>query len=393
MSLTQFLNDCCELRDGSFVGTGDLWRAYLIYEQENDLPKLPGGFHAAMRARGYVENRSRRVNGKQLRTYEGVALRPELTRKAPRRDPLAPLLSFAGNAPASHVGGKEITAHGPGSERDFFGARVCREEAASLLARSSYNRDLRRARLAEFRDLMNAGKWDPFVAEIDFDWNGNLINGHHTLNALLLSRLEHIDVKVTFGNDPKSYIHIDRNSSKSIKDVLGERKYGHAAVLGGVGRVLHAWDVGLLARLYEGEVRIDDAMAAIERHPGIVDYLTVPDFMRAKPFPKPVYRALRYIICSANPSAGPRFFNELAEGLGATLDAPPRRLREQINNQDRRIRLGNPEAAAWILVAWNAFAEGRSLQRIRFERRQKFPALVTESAVLESKTPIGVTKT
>ena len=83
--LKGFLRDCCEVdlagidgEDCLWVTLADLRAAYERWARDcGENPLAPDQFSERMRLKGFVQNRSRRPDGKQARTWEGLALLPE----------------------------------------------------------------------------------------------------------------------------------------------------------------------------------------------------------------------------------------------------------------------------------------------------------------------------
>lgn len=74
----QFIHNRCETGPGKWARFDDLWEAYLDYVRADKimwrtrLGRL--AFFQVLQAAGFRHSRSRRVNGKQRRTIEGIRL-------------------------------------------------------------------------------------------------------------------------------------------------------------------------------------------------------------------------------------------------------------------------------------------------------------------------------
>jgi len=72
----RFVDECLNTRDTAFIRGTVLWKAYQRWCRLNDVkPVGPGQFKARLEAAGYRYSRSRRIDGVQARTWEGVTLR------------------------------------------------------------------------------------------------------------------------------------------------------------------------------------------------------------------------------------------------------------------------------------------------------------------------------
>ena len=66
----------CRTAEGAYVRVRDLWHTYVRWCRLNQAARLaPAQFAARLRALGYEYSRSRRIRGRQVRTWEGIAVR------------------------------------------------------------------------------------------------------------------------------------------------------------------------------------------------------------------------------------------------------------------------------------------------------------------------------
>jgi P4 family phage/plasmid primase-like protien len=81
--LKEFLEDCCEMGEELFTRATDLGTAYELWCKDNR-ERFPVGresFNERLMAKGFVQSRGRRIDGKQARAWEGVALKPEMAER------------------------------------------------------------------------------------------------------------------------------------------------------------------------------------------------------------------------------------------------------------------------------------------------------------------------
>lgn len=79
-----FLDDCCLVEKGRWVRGASIYKAYITWCHLNGagVPMERGSFHYVM-LKMFTYNRSRRVDGKQMRSWEGVGLKSHDTVHAP----------------------------------------------------------------------------------------------------------------------------------------------------------------------------------------------------------------------------------------------------------------------------------------------------------------------
>lgn len=73
------------------------------------------------------------------------------------------------------------------------------------------------------RDI-EAGNWKPGNGSIAFDEDGNLIDGHHRMKAVVMAN-KPIDVWVCYGVDADGKNHIDDNKSRTVTQRMGVNKF------------------------------------------------------------------------------------------------------------------------------------------------------------------------
>jgi hypothetical protein len=85
--LKDFLEVCCEERRNLYSTVCDLMTAYLWWAEQNEdhYPLRREEFAEQLMMKGFRQNRSRRLDGMQCRTWEGLTLRPWALRIARQR--------------------------------------------------------------------------------------------------------------------------------------------------------------------------------------------------------------------------------------------------------------------------------------------------------------------
>jgi hypothetical protein len=91
--------------------------------------------------------------------------------------------------------------------------------AASWLESSHGNRRISQEHVARLAEQMKAGQWQITHQGIAFDCNKNLIDGHHTLWAILLSGVS-VDLMVTDNLRPETIKVIDTGKNRTLQDRL-----------------------------------------------------------------------------------------------------------------------------------------------------------------------------
>lgn len=94
-------------------------------------------------------------------------------------------------------------------------------QASAMLLRNTGNRALRRGRVAAYASDMRADKFDGGAVHIQIAPDGNIMNGQHTLTAIVESGVTLRGALVETDCDPSRMNFIDRGLPRSLSDALG----------------------------------------------------------------------------------------------------------------------------------------------------------------------------
>lgn len=92
--------------------------------------------------------------------------------------------------------------------------------AAEYLKNNETNRPLSQAVVKSYCETMKRGEWLLNGESIDFDWNGNLLNGQHRLNAVVKSGVT-IQSFVVRNLNPKCYTSYDCGRNRTTGQLIG----------------------------------------------------------------------------------------------------------------------------------------------------------------------------
>jgi hypothetical protein len=123
--------------------------------------------------------------------------------------------------------------------------RVDPTTAAEWLERSRGNRRISQEHVTRLSDEMRSGRWQLTHQGIAFDSDGYLIDGHHTLWAVLLSGVT-VDLMVTSNLRPETIRVIDTGKTRSLQDRL---------TLSGLWGTVSRAEAACLKRMVRGHAR------------------------------------------------------------------------------------------------------------------------------------------
>lgn len=121
--------------------------------------------------------------------------------------------------------------------------------ASELLKLTQRNRVINKQRVAEYAQMMSRGTWTPGQAEVCLDVEGNLINGQHTLTAVIKSG-ETILVTLKTGLPVDAMDSLDSHRPRKVSDQLQIDGVTNAPTVAAAGLLVMRWrDEGRLPGL------------------------------------------------------------------------------------------------------------------------------------------------
>jgi len=94
-----------------------------------------------------------------------------------------------------------------------------------------HNRMLSLVKIHRFAEAMKAGKWRKTYEPIAFDWDGNLLNGQHRLNAVIEAGVP-IEFTLAHNCDPEQFAVIDQGgrTAADVFTIMFKKKFGEAPI-------------------------------------------------------------------------------------------------------------------------------------------------------------------
>lgn len=243
---------------------------------------------------------------------------------------------------------------------------VTPERAEQWLARNTHNRALKRNIVRRLAGAIARDEWEMNAETIKFDLNGNLIDGQHRLAAVILAG-KSIQSAVVRGLPSSVQQTVDLNDKLRVRDVLKMR-----------GETEPTTTASALSWLYrhQNERMTSTDVPTVRQALKLLE--NSPELRLAARPGKRLHAALRvpaglgaymyHVLSKIDSQDAEDFFDRLIEGQAVEYtDHPINTLRRTLENDassDRKM----PKArmAAFIVKAWNAYREGRSLSRLRW---------------------------
>jgi hypothetical protein len=229
------------------------------------------------------------------------------------------------------------------------------------------NRKLVNSRVATYARDMRKGRWQFNGVPIQFDTEGNLLNGQHRLWAIVESGTTQ-PISVWEGLDPEAQRTIDTGLGRTARQQLAMDKVPNSSVAAALARSYIIWEQGqLTSRSYV--VSSSEVIEFIEKN---MDAVTRVARAVAKPtatlkIPRGPLGAFVYKAFELYPEAVvDRFLDQLATGAGLDEGDPILVLRNRLVADQQKRRKNEPHVVMYYLVhTWRSALNGRKYGKLQ----------------------------
>lgn len=240
---------------------------------------------------------------------------------------------------------------------------VSPEMADAWLGQNNHNRKLRKAVVSKYARDMSRGLWKFNGEPIQFDSNGDLINGQHRLNAVRESRTTQPFLVVT-GLPPEAHESLDAGAKRTAGDVLTLAGYDDGKTIGATARLALNLDANPnVARETRGWSTAE-IKSRVDNDPELLAVVQeiMPDLPRAlyTMLPRSVVGYALYRLRKIAPEQAMEFFTSLGTGANLPAESSILALIRRLNAQNQRPKgpQSQFESLAYIFMAWNAWRKG-----------------------------------
>lgn len=248
--------------------------------------------------------------------------------------------------------------------------------AEAWRARNVRNRPLSDGTVLRYANSILAGEWQFNGDTITFDSNGDLIDGQHRIEAVIVAG-KPIKTLVVNGIVPEAFITKDQGMARTGGHILALKGEKHYNVLSGALSWLWKYQRGrMLDTGPRGTLSKPQMVQLLEQNPGIRDSVAqVGAGAKCKAMVAGSAASfLHYQFAQSSRSKADEFFDLLKSGAGLVEDSPIYLLRERlIRNKDAKAKLRQVDIIALCIKAWNAFSTGRPMRTLRWTNRGDTP--------------------
>lgn len=260
---------------------------------------------------------------------------------------------------------------------DFAVRDIDPDLARELLVSNTRNRNLRHRVVASYAADMAAGAWRENGESIKIAADGTIVDGQHRLHAIIESDTKQRMLVVT-GLPMDAQDTVDGGAKRSFADVLklrGEPRYVSVAA---IARRVEAWVRGHRTTKGNYVPTTTQLLAALEEFPDIRLAAEVADGVRTHiPIPASALGLCHWLFMRIQAADADErsqlhedvtnFFDRLRDGADLAANHPIAVLRRTaIENMTSKSRLNEVVMTAYVIKAWNAYRDGRTMSLLRF---------------------------
>lgn len=213
------------------------------------------------------------------------------------------------------------------------------------------------------------GNWHLGGSFIAFDECGCLVQGQHTLRAIIASGIG-VWTVVFRGLTAEAVRVIDTGKPRTAAALLTAEGHKRGSQLAASVRTMWRWERGLATQHSAGPTT-DELYACLEAHPGLAEAVLAVEPLGRKPlnFQASIAAPLYYGAATLCPDDVDDFFSRLESGARLEEGDPILALRNWVMRASASRTVTRPvEVHARAIKAWNAYIEGAQLRQIKWLR-------------------------
>lgn len=243
---------------------------------------------------------------------------------------------------------------------------------------NTHNRPLNQGTVARYARDMTAGRWNPNGNAIVLSTEGLLLNGQHRLAAVVKSG---VTVQMLFGYnyDPAWQENMDVGRGRQFADTLALRGVLNSRGVAALARKVWAWERGeRLDSIRETPTR-KELSEFLDRNPAIHASVAAVQRIRLPSTAPTILGLCHWLFSAIDADACETFFARLHDGANLDVGNPIYMLRKLLMEQrGDRAAIKSGVATAYVIKAWNAYRDGRTVKTLRIRLRGDEPEAFPE---------------
>lgn len=252
--------------------------------------------------------------------------------------------------------------------------RVTPKMAAEWLSKNYHNRNIRQAVVAGYARDMASGNWQVTGEAIKFNCDGTLLDGQHRLMAIIKADTP-VDMLVVRGIPSTAQDVMDSGAKRGAADMLQLNGHKNSAILASLARLARQIERSSQPLSHRGGTGIaltnSEIKEWVTENPDGEDAAAVGQRYKDSIDAPPTAIAYAWLrLARIDSGAAAEFFDSLANhqtGGHGDPRAALLRLLQRIRRDN--VRLPQMVAVSLIFRAWNAWREGREVQKLQTASR------------------------
>lgn len=259
------------------------------------------------------------------------------------------------------------------------------KEARKYLLANTHNRTVSQPVVRGYARDMRAGRWFAAVEVVTFDYNGVLLNGQHTLMAIVEASVNagrdvYASVIVVRGQDPAAQDVMDAGRKRTSSDQLRLHGEPNANVLSAALRlalIIDLFGPETPTALFSLPPTHEEMFQYLADNPSIRDSIspTLPAAREVK-YPQGISVALHFLMAKRDRAAADTFWDKVGTGSGLEIGDPIFALRRaMVNDLTTREHMDRMPRTAMTIKAWNAWRMGNKVRLLAWKTGESFPTI------------------
>jgi hypothetical protein len=264
-----------------------------------------------------------------------------------------------------------------------FATEVTPEMAEMMLRGNARNRHVKPNKVEEFAGALVRGEWRYNGDCVRITTAGKLLDGQHRLMAIVQTETAAPLLVAVIEEDEalKAQATMDVGAKRKFGDMLQIEGVTSATTVAAVTGLIWGFEQDRVPTVQNRSVRatIQQKYDVLERHPGIRE--SVSRVRHSPLLVGSLAAGLHYLFSTADEEDADEFFHLLKTGEGLETGHPILTLRERLIREESRAtgQLHTRVRTAFVIIAWNAWRQGRSLAKLQFRpggaRPDRFPQI------------------
>lgn len=239
--------------------------------------------------------------------------------------------------------------------------------AVWLVEYNTHNRSIRRRVVAAYAEDMRSGNWRETGDSIKRAADGTILDGQHRLAAIAESG---VTVPMLVVGNLESVVQdvVDGGARRKFGDVLQLRGEKNYVTLAAVVRRVWYWKTGLRTNTGNYSPSTSQLLLLLEEHPELRDSVeAIRLITSSSQIPGSILGLCHWLFSRLDAEDAAGFFTRLGDGVNLAADSPIYVLRKTMaDHHTTKSRLTNPVVTAYVIKAWNAYRDGRTISVLRY---------------------------